>query len=101
MTGGAPALIVDPEAAAELEEAVQWYERRSVGLGLEFARVIRAVFALIERAPLQFPEAMPGIRRAVVRRFPYAVYFTASGDQQRVLAVFHHRRDPAGWQSRG
>ncbi|MEO7966525.1 MAG: type II toxin-antitoxin system RelE/ParE family toxin [Gemmatimonadaceae bacterium] len=81
MTEGGPALVVDPEAAAELEEAVQWYERRNVGLGLEFARVIRAVFALVERTPLQFPEAMPGIRRAVVRRFPYSGYFTVGPDR--------------------
>ena len=63
--------------------------------------MIRAACALIERAPLQFAEAVPGIRRAVVRRFPYAVYFTVDGDLRRVLAIFHHRRDPAGWQSRG
>ena len=35
-------LVVEPEAAAELEEAVQWYEARSVGLGLELARIVRA-----------------------------------------------------------
>jgi hypothetical protein len=42
---------------------------------MEFARVVRATFAVIERTPLQFPAAAPGTRRAVLRRFPYAVYF--------------------------
>jgi len=93
-------LVVEAEAAAELEDAVQWYERRSVGLGLEFARRIRAVLAVIERAPMQFPEAAPGIRRALVRRFPYAVYFLVDPDRIAVTAIFHHRRDPARWQSR-
>jgi plasmid stabilization system protein ParE len=91
-------LVLEPEAAAELEEAVEWYERRSVGLGLEFARLIRAVLAATERAPMQFPEAVPGIRRAVVRRFPYAVYFFVDPDRIAVTAIFHHRRDPARWQ---
>ena len=93
-------LVVEPEAAAELEEAGQWYEGRSAGLGLEFARLIRSTFAAIERSPLQFPEAAPGVRRVVMRRFPYAVYFLVDRDRIAVTAVFHHRRDPARWQSR-
>lgn len=92
-------LVVEPEAAAELDEAVQWYEGRSAGLGLEFARMVRATFAAIERSPQQFPEAVPGIHRAVMRRFPYAVYFLIDVDRIAVTAVFHHRRDPSHWQS--
>lgn len=93
-------LVVEPEAAAEIEEAVQWYEGRSVGLGLELARLVRATFSVIERTPLQFPEVERGIRRAVMRRFPYAVYFIVDPDRIAVIAIFHHRRDPARWQSR-
>jgi plasmid stabilization system protein ParE len=93
-------LVVEPEAAAELDEAVQWYEGRSPGLGLELARLVRATLALIERTPLQFPDVDRGTRRAVVRRFPYAVYFVVEPDRVSVLAIFHHRRDPARWQSR-
>ena len=93
-------LVVEPEAAAELEEAVQWYEGRSVGLGLELARLVRATFSAIERTPLQFPEVERGIRRAVMRRFPYAAYFIVDPDRIAVIAIFHHRRDPARWQSR-
>jgi plasmid stabilization system protein ParE len=67
---------------------------------MEFARVVRATFAAIERTPLHFPQAEPGIRRAVMRRFPYAAYFAVEADRIAVLAVFHHRRHPAHWRSR-
>ncbi len=93
-------LVVSPEAAAEVEEAVGWYETRSLGLGTEFARVVRATFAVIERTPFQFPEAALGIRRAVMRRFPYAAYFAIEPNSIAVLAVFHHRRHPAHWRAR-
>ena len=93
-------LTVEPEAAAELEEAVQWYEQRGVGLGLEFARLVRAVLARIERSTLQFCDVDRGIRRAIVRRFPYAVYFVIDPDRISVLAIFHHRRHPGHWRSR-
>jgi hypothetical protein len=49
-----PRFFVEPEA--ELNEAFQWYESRVAGLGGEFTRVVRA----------------GEIRRALLRRFPYA-----------------------------
>lgn len=45
-------------------------------------------------SPLQFPEVAPGIRRGLMRRFPYAVYFSMDENQILVIAVFHQRRDP-------
>ncbi len=93
-------LFVEPEAAADLDDAIQWYESRSTGLGLEFARVVRATLAGIERAPLQFPEAAAGIRSAVLRRFPYAMYSVIDTECVAVIELFHHRRDPGRWQAR-
>jgi len=46
-----------------------WYESRRAGLGLEFARVVRGALAAVEREPLDFPEAEPGIRHAVLVGF--------------------------------
>jgi plasmid stabilization system protein ParE len=40
------------------------------------------------------------VRRALVRRFPYAVYYVAEPDQISILAVIHTRRHPHRWQSR-
>ena len=44
-----PRFLVEPEAEAELEEACAWYEGRVTGLGSEFIRAVRAVFAAISR----------------------------------------------------
>lgn len=93
-------LVVEPEAAAEIEEAVRWYEARVPGLGVEFVNVLRTTLEQVERAPLQFRDVGRGIRVAVLRRFPYAAYFVVDTDIVSVLAVFHHRRDPVRWQSR-
>jgi plasmid stabilization system protein ParE len=68
-----PRFLVEPEAEAELEDAFDWYEGRASGLGNEFTRAVRAAFALITRSPEQFPRVRGEIRRALVRRFPYAV----------------------------
>jgi plasmid stabilization system protein ParE len=52
-----PRVFVEPEAEADLQNAVDWYEARTSGLGSEFLRAVRTVFALIERNPDQFPRA--------------------------------------------
>ena len=72
-----PRFLVEAEAEAELDEAFNWYEGRAQGLGTEFTRAVRAAFALIARNPEQFPRVRGDVRRALVRRFPYAVYYVA------------------------
>lgn len=95
-----PRFLVEPEAEAELEEAFVWYEGRATGLGTEFTRAVRAVFAAIRRNPEQFARVRHDIRRALVRRFPYAVYYVVEPEQIAVIAVVHTRRHPRRWQSR-
>jgi len=56
--------------------------------------------ASILQNPLAYPRVYGDIRRALVQRFPYAVYFRPLGDELVVLAVMHGRRLPRRWQSR-
>ena len=93
-------LHVEPEAEAELEEAIAWYESRRRGLGLEFARVVRAGFAALERTPDLGPEVRGRVRQVVLRRFPYSLYYVLEPQVISILAVFHARRDPRDWHRR-
>ena len=95
-----PRFLVEPEAEAELEEAFAWYDGQVTGLGSEFMRALRAAFAAISRNPEQFARVRGEIRRALVRRFPYAVYYVVEPQQVTVVAVVHTRRHPRRWQSR-
>ena len=93
-------LIITPEAEADLAEARAWYEGKRVGLGEEFVLCVEAGLEHIRRAPEAAPAVRPGVRRVVVRRFPYGIFYRIDPDQIAVLAVYHTRRDPRGWQSR-
>jgi plasmid stabilization system protein ParE len=95
-----PRFFFRPEARDELRAAQDWYEARSEGLGLEFARAVDGIVAAIARAPLTFPQVHGPVRRALMRRFPYQVLFLPEGDAFVIVACFHHRRDPLGWRSR-
>ena len=56
--------------------------------------------ARIEREPAHFAFADTEVRRALLRRFPYAVYFIVDDASVIVLACLHVRRDPSVWESR-
>ena len=95
-----PRLVLRPQAAAELLDARDWYEEQRPGLGGAFATEVDMVLSRIVQAPLAYPRVHGETRRALVRRFPYAIYFHAMPDEIVVLAVIHGRRHPRHWQSR-
>ena len=93
-------LISEPPADLDVEAAFEWYENERPGLGLEFLDELRASYNRIADGPLKYQELRGGIRRALLRRFPYAVYFAIEGDIVVVVAVLHASRDPEEWQRR-
>jgi plasmid stabilization system protein ParE len=93
-------LVVRDAAEADITEAARWYEQRSPGLGSEFLRAVDVTLAEIVRMPERYPLVRGDARRALLRRFPYAVFFVATADLVSVLACLHARRDPKRWQER-
>jgi plasmid stabilization system protein ParE len=93
-------LDVSSEAELEIFEAALRYERERPGLGFRFEAQVNTVFARLLDHPFQFPEVEEGARRALVRDFPYGVFFTAEDDLITVLAVLHLHRHPDTWKDR-
>ena len=93
-------LIIRPEAAEELKDSFLWYELQSKGLGFEFFRSIDAAFTLINRSPLLYTEIYRNIRRALIRKFPFEIFYIIDNDKIIVLAVFHAKRNPKKWKER-
>ena len=92
-------LLFRPEAQTELLAAQAWYEQRSRGLGLEFARAVDAAVTRALRMPLAFPCIEGDFRHVTTRKFPYSVIYHASASELLVVSLFHHRRRPASWLS--
>lgn len=93
-------LIVNPEAEVDLDEAKAWYDAQRLGLGDELLNCVSEVFDRLRRTPRLYGKVFQELRLALVRRFPYAVIYRIDDDQITVVAVYHTRRDPRGWQSR-
>lgn len=55
----------------------------------------------LEQAPLLYAEVIPRVRRALLPRFPYGLFYVVRGDLVNILAVLHDARKPSRWpQSR-
>ena len=91
-------LVVRPEAELDTYEAALWYESERPGLGLAFLQAVRAVFARMTEAPLQFPVVAADVRRALLARFPFGVFFVVAGERATVLAVVHLHRHQDTWR---
>ncbi len=94
-------ILVRLEAETEVQQAFDWYEEQSEGLGFEFLRAIEACLAGVKRNPFAYTVVkVPNVRRAVVRRFPYALFYLVDDEAIVIIAVFNVKRRPIDWRRR-
>ena len=93
-------LVFRAEAEADVADAYAWYEEQSRGLGSHFLLCVEATLSQIKRHPAASPIVHRQIRRALLRRFPYGVFFLLEDTRIVVLAVFHAKRRPTLWKKR-
>lgn len=90
-------IVFRREAKAELDEARRWYDQRRAGLGADFFLCVEETLERILRHPDMCAVVFHNVRQALVRRFPYAIYFLLEGERIVVVAVFHTSRNPEEW----
>lgn len=67
---------------------------------MDFAECIRDVFDRIAATPKMHAVVLGDVRKAVVRKYSYCVYYRAETERIEVIAVFHTSRNPSMWQDR-
>ena len=87
------------KARTEFEDAAYWYEEKRKGLGAQFVLVVEAKLDSIRKAPGLFPSIYK-YQRAVVKRFPFAIFFEVVDDNIHVLAIYHTSREPQVFDDR-
>jgi plasmid stabilization system protein ParE len=95
-------IVFAPDARAEFEAAVEWYETQAPGLGERFVGHVDEALQLIGETPAGCPkwDVDQRFRRAVVQRFPYLVFYRDLADRIEVVAVAHGAREPGYWLKR-
>ena len=93
-------LRLTPAAEADVVSILSWYSERGHELGDQFFEALEQCFESIRHNALAFAKVHQDIRRALLRRFPYCVFFIISEQEIVVLACVHGHRDPETWKGR-
>ncbi|MFQ5724114.1 MAG: type II toxin-antitoxin system RelE/ParE family toxin [Terriglobia bacterium] len=93
-------LLVRRPAKADIWSATRWYELRWPELGREFLAEVDAALDRVAEKPLQYQVVHRDVRRAIIHRFPFAVFYRVEASRIVVFCVSHLHRDPALWKRR-
>ena len=83
-----------PDAERDIAEAMAWYDGQQHGLGDSFLAEAEATLARIAMRPNGYPTTHGTFKRALMRKFPYTVYFRVAASDIVIFAVYHQRRQP-------
>ena len=98
-------VIVLDDAEQELIDAQRWYDKQRRGLGQEFRIAIEEAIERLLKQPsiavpvINLPEDR-GVRRVLVKRFPYSIIFIEHEEAFWIVAFAHNRRQPGYWRER-
>lgn len=93
-------VILGDEARADALEAYQFYEERRTGLGDRFRTHLDFAIARIQRSPELYPVIHRDLRRRLVERFPFAIYYRIYPGIIFIVAVMHAKQNPRAWKAR-
>jgi Plasmid stabilisation system protein. len=92
-------ITIRSRARDDIRDGRDWYQEKSPDLAVRFGQEINEVILSIRDQPLIHAKIYRNIRRAMTRRFPYAIYFIVEDDRIAVLRVLHQARDPQEWRT--
>jgi plasmid stabilization system protein ParE len=87
-------------AEQELLDAYSYYESLSEGLGAELRAEVDRSFEFILAQPRMDVVVEGEVRRALLRRFPYGIFYRLESNVVRVIAFFNLHQDPRRWRRR-
>jgi len=93
-------LKLKPEVYNDIKIAYDWYESQRIGLGEDFLLTLEESYSKITRTPKIYQLIYKTVRRKLLRRFPYGLFFVLRGDEVIIIAVMYIRRKPSDWNER-
>jgi len=91
-------LLFLPEAEEDVRAALFWYAQEAAGLEVGFLSALDSCLERISEHPRGFPIVDGDLRRALVRPFPYGVFYVDDSSAVIVVGCIHTSRDPEAWK---
>ena len=91
--------FIEP-AAIELDDAVDYYNIQSAGLGKKFLDEVIETIGFIEKFPQLWSRNTENTRKAILRKYPFNLIYSIFDDKIYIIAVAHQNREPEYWIDR-
>ncbi len=85
-------VILIQEAEEGIDEAVSWYEKQKINLGIRFYFESLENLEKLKFHPQHYSFLQDDYRQVIFNHFPYKIIFKIISDSVIVLAVFHAGR---------
>jgi toxin ParE1/3/4 len=94
-------IIIHTEAIKEFDSGIAYYEDQKIGLGLDLLSEVEEVLGKIQKNPnLGAQHTIAEVRRYVIQRFPYLIFYVELEEFIWVIAIAHGKRRPNYWKNR-
>jgi plasmid stabilization system protein ParE len=87
-------------AEDEFNEAIDFYDLESPGLGQVFIDETQRAMESISMFPDASPMIQRRVRKKILLKFPYTLIYSVRKNKIRILAVAHQKRRPFYWRGR-
>lgn len=89
-----------PEAVADINESVDYYDEERIGLGMEFYGDFQRTLGFLRRFPYAGVIQIATVRRFSLDRFHHNVFYEYASNELFLVAVIHQSRHPDTWKTR-
>jgi len=83
------------KALGDIRRIRTWYRRIDPDLEDRFVKALNQAFDQIQDFPFALQVLYRNTRRISLKKFPYGVYYLVQESRIIVVAVIHHKRNPA------
>ena len=91
--------FIEP-ASIELDDAIEYYNLQSTGLGEKFLVEVLETIELISDFPQLWAQNTENTRKAVLRKYPFNLIYSLFEGKIYIIAVAHQNREPEYWIDR-
>lgn len=92
--------VFHPQAAEDYLAACQYYSAIEGNLGVAFVHCVEQALKQVRQQPLAWQPVDEDVRRILLARFPYGLYYTVEKDTLLVVSISHMKRLPGHWRER-
>jgi plasmid stabilization system protein ParE len=94
-------VLIDPLAVQDIQDAINYYEEKSAGLGKKFENELNEQILFLAKNPF-LRTRYENVRCLVLNVFPFMIHFTIDEDLKTITirAVFHTSINPQKWNTR-